>query len=36
LAYSVAKAQREPLLFKGAHLSSGDFSRMDIEAALKD
>jgi uncharacterized protein with PIN domain len=32
----VAKAEREPLLFKGPHLSSGDFSQTDVEPALKD
>ena len=31
LVYGVAKAEREPLLFKG-----NDFSQTDIEAALKD
>lgn len=31
LVYGVAKAEREPLLFKGA-----DFTRTDIEPALKD
>jgi uncharacterized protein with PIN domain len=36
MVYGVAKAEREPLLFKGLHLSSGDFSRTDIEPALKD
>jgi ribonuclease VapC len=36
LVYGVAKAERQPLLYKGAHLSSGDFSQTDIEPALKD
>ena len=36
MVYGVAKAEREPLLFKGAHLASGDFSQTDIEPALKD
>jgi ribonuclease VapC len=31
LVYGVAKAEREPLLFKG-----NDFSQTDIESALKD
>ena len=31
LVYGVAKAEREPLLFKG-----DDFSQTDIEPALKD
>lgn len=31
MVYSVAKAEREPLLFKG-----NDFSQTDIEPALKD
>ena len=30
-AYALAKAEREPLLFKG-----NDFSQTDIEPALKD
>jgi uncharacterized protein with PIN domain len=36
MVYGVAKAEREPLLFKGPHLSSGDFSQTDVEPALKD
>ena len=31
MVYGVAKAEREPLLFKG-----DDFSQTDIEPALKD
>ena len=31
MVYGVAKAEREPLLFKG-----NDFSQTDIEPALKD
>jgi hypothetical protein len=32
----VAKAELEPPRFKGSNLSSGEFSRMNIGAALKD
>jgi hypothetical protein len=36
MVYGVAKAEREPLLSKGPHLSSGELLRADIELALKD
>jgi uncharacterized protein with PIN domain len=36
MVYGVAKAEREPLLFKGLHLVFGDFSRTDVAPALKD
>ena len=36
MVYGAAKAEREPLLFKGPHLSSGNFSRTYLEPALKD